>query len=571
MHVLKITRNKLELVSLPLYQNVLTVGRSPSCDAVLRTPDAQPIQFLVKWTSEDQMSPSGPHWKVSTIPDDDNKTEGVAYSLNKGPQLVSGFQFEIIDDPLASANIDRPLNAQLGERLIGVTTNLDRPTQGPSTLEIIRMDRETEKIFAVYHMDPVASKEAVAILKGVSIKWSDVRSLVVRIEPSSSYEVFLNAEQQASTGNFKLDDSRIIEIRSHDSRYFLRFVASLKSYAIPDAEARSRVLYTASWLFIGAIAVIGYLLGMGKSPEVKLSPPRVVRIEAPVEVPAIPESFYPPAEVLEQTVTTNTPATPTTPPKLTPTPLPKMTPTPEPVKPKNLTPRVAKAVPRSAQRESGRQKPSQAPAPIIGLLDSLKKTGAPTRLRAKDILLGQPKDADVLPSEHEIAIEANLNQKSDFSGTSLKELAQKSDTRKSEIDTSTGDRKIREQKAAQDREIASIVGGGLLSRIEYERDGGITTGGLTRDQVLGELERYRLRIKNCYDSALAISPSLQGRLVFRWVITPEGGVDSIKKTDGEISFPRLENCISSVISEVKFPLRSRPTNVIYPFLFKKTR
>jgi len=93
-------------------------------------------------------------------------------------------------------------------------------------------------------------------------------------------------------------------------------------------------------------------------------------------------------------------------------------------------------------------------------------------------------------------------------------------------------------------------------------------GGLTKSQVKKYVVSAQNKIKACYEAALIAKPSLRGKVVYRWVISSTGKVETAKLVKSEIRQSQFENCTLKVIEKINFPSSARPTEVVYPFIFK---
>lgn len=98
-------------------------------------------------------------------------------------------------------------------------------------------------------------------------------------------------------------------------------------------------------------------------------------------------------------------------------------------------------------------------------------------------------------------------------------------------------------------------------------------GGLTREQVEAVVRKNQGQLAYCYEKALQSNPNLRGRLNTRWVIGPQGQVNTTKITGSSIRSKSVENCVKKTISAWKFP---RPVggvhvDVSYPFDFGRLK
>jgi TonB family protein len=75
-------------------------------------------------------------------------------------------------------------------------------------------------------------------------------------------------------------------------------------------------------------------------------------------------------------------------------------------------------------------------------------------------------------------------------------------------------------------------------------------------------------IQNCYEKELKRNPSLKGKVVVRFSITPSGRSGDIEVEENTLGNEGVASCIRTVIRGWIFPFK--PTDnvaVAYPFLF----
>lgn len=123
-----------------------------------------------------------------------------------------------------------------------------------------------------------------------------------------------------------------------------------------------------------------------------------------------------------------------------------------------------------------------------------------------------------------------------------------------------------------DSEAGSGAGGKGIGTM----DGGefsISGGGLDRDTVRRVIHSYKSQIRTCYERALLANPSFEGRVSYKWTITPTGVVVSAHIHKESVQSTNLKNCVLEVIQLMKFPVagNGKPTVVIYPFVFQGKR
>lgn len=91
-------------------------------------------------------------------------------------------------------------------------------------------------------------------------------------------------------------------------------------------------------------------------------------------------------------------------------------------------------------------------------------------------------------------------------------------------------------------------------------------------QALARYVRARLKaMQSCYEQELKRNPSLKGKIIVRFVITPAGRAGEISFEENTLGSESVSTCIRSVIRGWIFPFKP-PDNVAvaYPFVFSPT-
>ncbi len=81
--------------------------------------------------------------------------------------------------------------------------------------------------------------------------------------------------------------------------------------------------------------------------------------------------------------------------------------------------------------------------------------------------------------------------------------------------------------------------------IEVDEGGG--SGGRSQDAVAAIVARHTAAIQSCYQSEVRRTPELKGKIVVRFVITPQGTVESATVVSSTLNNPRVEKCVISRI------------------------
>ena len=97
-----------------------------------------------------------------------------------------------------------------------------------------------------------------------------------------------------------------------------------------------------------------------------------------------------------------------------------------------------------------------------------------------------------------------------------------------------------------------------------------STEGLTKNQVMKEVQRHIGKIQSCYERALLGAPGISGRVEYEWHITPKGKVKWSKVKNSEINNGgSLNNCVKKVFKKMAFPIAKNGESTIpsigFPF------
>jgi TonB family protein len=142
--------------------------------------------------------------------------------------------------------------------------------------------------------------------------------------------------------------------------------------------------------------------------------------------------------------------------------------------------------------------------------------------------------------------------------------------------TSSGGRDTRAAtKLLEGKQVATLSGGGgsgkvrgTVSRIPARSIN--TTGGfLSREEILKVVNAGISDITRCYERELMKNPGLAGKVVYDWVISPSGSVESARTRSSSLSSEEVTRCIGQVIRGWQFPKPSGGSvKVTFPFTFR---
>lgn len=79
--------------------------------------------------------------------------------------------------------------------------------------------------------------------------------------------------------------------------------------------------------------------------------------------------------------------------------------------------------------------------------------------------------------------------------------------------------------------------------IEEPSEDGKATGSRDRDAVAAVVTRHNSAIQFCYQKEVRRNPNLKGKLVVRFVITPQGNIASVNVIASTLNNPAVESCI----------------------------
>lgn len=94
--------------------------------------------------------------------------------------------------------------------------------------------------------------------------------------------------------------------------------------------------------------------------------------------------------------------------------------------------------------------------------------------------------------------------------------------------------------------------------------------GYDRDLVLKIVRRHQNEIRFCYESELATTPSLAGKVTVAWTIGPTGRVDTAQIAESGLGNARVEDCIVSRVKRWTFPepAGGQEVAITFPWVFQ---
>lgn len=92
--------------------------------------------------------------------------------------------------------------------------------------------------------------------------------------------------------------------------------------------------------------------------------------------------------------------------------------------------------------------------------------------------------------------------------------------------------------------------------------------GLSGDQIWQTIASAMGQVRACYERSLKADPDLQGKLLMRWEVQPDGTVADAKVQGDGLGNAKLSECIERRVSRWRFPTASRSTPVEFPFTLR---
>jgi hypothetical protein len=557
------------------------VGRSPSCDIVMRTRGVKSVHYLLEWIGEGEFTQKSGFWSIIDISEaskDGHAGEGVVLSTQA--QKFGDLEFAIIEDELAESKLKRGVIRRTVETSKEL---LAGQLDGGMALEVVYLRKDIDAVVNVKHLvrQPM-NIPAVLFPTHPQLKflWDADSDNVGFIENRGEVGVFQINNRGEDINNQLTQGERKVKFEKHDFitidtervEYYLRLVPSIRVNSESGEWRKDPVVQS----FIGTAIILLALYFYTQSHPLKLAepppPPRVARVEVK-EVP--PEK---PTEVVESK----------------PEPIPELKPEPKQkaaVKAemaKNEAPKAkpAKASPEVKQEKSG----LNVNAPVanvntMGLLGRLKPTAKATQTISADQVLNQAAVSETatgnsgfVVNKPPMGVVSENPSKNNSPG-----LAGATTTLQTGKDMAGADvpLNIAGGRGEFGEGATSLGKSGKNGGVEELASGMEVVGGLDKEAVRTAIAENRRAIRNCYEKALFQNKELAGRMVFYWKISAPGTVDNVQLIATDFSktalpvpvidrMPEFERCVGRVILAIVFPqsVNGQATIVKYPFVFK---
>lgn len=313
-----------ELVKVPLNKQVLLVGRSPTCDGVMRFKNVKPVQFMIEHVEEsnselllDEDQSSEKHkknfekikfetgfWTLIDISDSqtsgqDKKRfgEGAGIVLDLTRQSFQGYDFKIIEDSLQETDIRRgALQRSVIEANKKNTIFFGTPDS--SVIEIVYIRKDLDLVTNVSHLNRKKTPLRIKLFPQVPqiiFEWQknitpqSGQAKLKLVQDLKLFEVFNRGERITQnfidTKEVKLTEQDIVHISTETHDFYLRLISEINIELEKMSWMKDYLVQVTLFVILFAIGLF-YFLGHFAKPIVADKPkPRIIQIETVLEPP----------------------------------------------------------------------------------------------------------------------------------------------------------------------------------------------------------------------------------------------------------------------------------------------
>ena len=286
-----VSKSTLEIAKIQLSKPMMTIGRSPLSDVVLRAPGINPVHFLAEWIGSGKFDPSHGEWTVMDISAHAGETkQGVI--LTEKPVEFSGYLFKCTEEAFdAKEQIGGTIHSNIGDLVDAASDPL---------VELIQIREDCGAIEEVHHLKmPKYSKlqkSPLAAVPQFDLEWRKASQLVLNLNRLPDAEVFNKGQRLKAEGTYALTTNDIFQIRWKGLDLFARFVNKIDPPRVPLPK-QNRLL---RWLSLSGALLSILILLIAHYTQVQpeeVPPQRVARIE--IREVAAPTPAKPPEETVE--------------------------------------------------------------------------------------------------------------------------------------------------------------------------------------------------------------------------------------------------------------------------------
>jgi hypothetical protein len=568
MNTLSISFNGREIASGRLGSPMILIGRSPTCDLILRAKNVKPVHFLVEWVGVGEFGEDLGSWTVFDISrnhvkkETDSKAQGIGEGVIVGekPVKIGEFEFLIRTDRL----METPLDGGILRKSFLEKNMAPSTISNSYQLEVVSIREDSGTITNVGHFDQLNGRVRKIVIPHIpmlALEWNSVgNGTPISIDATQLADAQLFRGKSAllnghSEGprSVNLTPGELVKIKSQDSDHYFRLVPKITVPAVPLSLLKDPFYR----IVLGFLTLLVALFFVARNfdflpAEPIKEPPRIAKVEvksvdvknfevkepAPTPIPAMVPPVAPEPDIVNLQ-------------KSVPAPLGELQPPPP--------------APANQKKSAGLNSPApKANINSIGLLGALKshKKGSVSA----DKIINDGIISNTVQGDHE-----TFTVQQSPSGS----LVQAGNTEPGLTEAYSS----MEKTDSQTGKTVSVVtgagkagtGGTQYSKVNLDATNEFSTeGGLDKDSVRKMLLHYRKDIRTCYERALQTKPRITGRIVFKWKILGAGPVEWIRLNSSTVESPNLADCVETVVRSIKFPVapNHQPTIVIYPFEFQ---
>ncbi|AZZ37420.1 hypothetical protein CIK05_11650 [Bdellovibrio sp. qaytius] len=616
MRTISISVNGTEKARCALNAKSFLIGRSPSCDIVLRAPEVKPVQYLLEWIGDEDFNSNNGMWMLVNLEDSTEKnSDGVMGDIlnDTAPLIINNLSFTLVQDRLAQTDLKKGM---LTRQINADEKELLKNQQKKSVLEVICYRSDLESITDVLHYQLTGPMKFNPLpeVKNLRFVWENEGLGFLDLDASHATQEKVEIKSKgvnykekiyAKAEKLPVSQSEVFRIQSGGIEYFLRYVSKIDAEVEKFSIWRDRFIQ----LFLVMAVLLISLSYLVKSTPIDetiapVEPPRIAtieikKVEAPVQAPP-PEEVAKPIETPVAPVAAKPAETkPVTQPTenannkaakknndVENTPL--SNPVAKPVQASPAAPTVKNVAEDVKPRAGLNNNSTVKNVNTVGLLGKIKAGGTdkPAKVSA-DMILNQGVVTDTISGNEGLAVqkprmgELGANRPGEGASGNSPGLAAASTRLRNSGDTNENSvGTIGAQGASSLKSLGSTLGKGEGIGSGSKQAGVVdgvaggtgmeALGGLTKEDIRKALAEHRRAIRNCYEIALIKRKELEGKMSFKWKVSPTGPVEVIDLMSTEFNLPSFETCVKDVVKRIVFPkaANGQPTTVKYPFVFQ---
>jgi hypothetical protein len=320
---LEIFREQLSLGKGQLRKNILTVGRSPSCDIVLRAQGVAPIHFLIEWLGEGEFNPEKGDWTILDITvssQEGDSAHGRGAILHEGRADVGGFTFVIQTSRL---EVEEVIGGNI-RTSVNQKTEIAKIDRSP-LLEVVWAQSDTHAINEVAHLKKrfySVRQHSIQKQRLLPIHWGQ-GSITVDLGQVHGAELRVQGKVRPYQTSIEIRPGEVTQIHWKNQEFYFRQVDAIPIEKIPHDFFRDPILRNSFFISLLVFLISGsaFYWGGWKNAEEEIPPPpRVARIEVKEEVPPPPPPPPTPTATAPASSAAPAPTSRPSPPSLHPTP-----------------------------------------------------------------------------------------------------------------------------------------------------------------------------------------------------------------------------------------------------------